>query len=184
MKSAVIYCGQHCKLTYNVLDTYFTNLSEMFFPLNHCKIWLNISKCPQCVEELRHHDNGAHARKKTRPETSASALHVRENSKPTFLYSSALNGPTPPLDKLMAMDSCLTKLHQFGTHDKLSDEACHFQHASATPSQTTVNDSVASFSSGTSGTGTKVRTGSVDPVGNRLVQGRSDRSPFYSYPDC
>jgi hypothetical protein len=43
----LIYCESHCKLIYDVLDAYFTNLSEMFFPLNHCKIWLNIPKCPQ-----------------------------------------------------------------------------------------------------------------------------------------
>ena len=45
----LIYCEPHCKLIYDVLDAYFTNLSEMFFLLNHHKIWLNIPKCPQCI---------------------------------------------------------------------------------------------------------------------------------------
>jgi hypothetical protein len=89
------------------------------------------------------------------------------NSKPSVLYSSALKGPTsatPALDKLTAMD---VKLHHFGTHDKFSGEARHFQHALATPSHPT-------FSSGTSGTRTTIGTGPVDPTdGNSLVQGRS-----------
>ena len=34
-------------LIYNVQDTYFTNLSEICFILNHRIICLNILKCPQ-----------------------------------------------------------------------------------------------------------------------------------------
>ena len=45
--SPLIYCKQYCKLAYNILDAFFLNLSEMFFLLNHYKIWLNIPKCPQ-----------------------------------------------------------------------------------------------------------------------------------------
>jgi hypothetical protein len=100
------------------------------------------------------------------------------NPEPTVLYSSALKGPTPALDdKLTAMDVSLAKMHQFGTHDKFYGEARRFQHASTTLSHPTVSDSVASLLSGTPGTGTKVGTGSVDPVnGSGLVQGRFDRS--------
>jgi hypothetical protein len=105
------------------------------------------------------------------------------NSRPTVLYSSTLKGPTPTtpaLDKLTMMDNPLAKQHQFGTHDKFSGEARRFQHTSATPSCPTVNDSAASLFSGTSGTGTNVGPGSVDPVdGSGLVKGRSDRSPLY-----
>jgi len=85
------------------------------------------------------------------------------NSKPNVLYSSAFKGSTPTtsaLDKLIAMDRRM--------HDKFSGEACRFQHASATPSHPVVSDSAASL---LSGTGTKVETGSVDPVdGIGLVQ--------------
>jgi hypothetical protein len=108
------------------------------------------------------------------------------NSKHTVLYSSALNGPTPTtpaLDKLIAMDDRLSKLHQFGAHDKFSGDAHRFQYASATPSHPTVGDSAASLLSGTSATGTKVGTGSVDNVDEGgLVQGRSDRSLVYLFP--
>ncbi|KAI0268440.1 hypothetical protein BGY98DRAFT_1190675 [Russula aff. rugulosa BPL654] len=90
------------------------------------------------------------------------------NSKPTVLYSSTLKGPTSTTP---AMDGHLANLHQFGTHDKFSSEADRFQHASATPSHPAVRDSAASFLSGTSGTDTRVGTGSVNPVdGNGLVQ--------------
>ena len=47
--SASIYCGQHCKWVYDVLNTHIPKSSGMFFLLNHCKIRLNIPKCPQCV---------------------------------------------------------------------------------------------------------------------------------------
>jgi hypothetical protein len=102
------------------------------------------------------------------------------NSKPTVLYSSTLKGPTSTTP---AMDGHLANLHQFGTHDKFSSEADRFQHASATPSHPAVRDSAASFLSGTSGTDTRVGTGSVNPVdGNGLVQGRFDRSHLYLAP--
>lgn len=108
------------------------------------------------------------------------------NPKPTALYSSAMKGrvsTTPALDNPTATDSPLAKLHQFGTHDKFFGEARRFQHASATPSHPTVSDSAALSLSGTSGTGTKVGTGAVDPVnGNGLVQGRSDRLHLYLTP--
>ena len=108
------------------------------------------------------------------------------NSKPTVLYSSALKGPTPTtpaFDKLTMMDGPLAKQHQFDTHDKFSGEARRFQHASATPSYTTVSDSAASLFSSTSGSGANVASGLVDPVdGSGLVQGRSDRSPLYLTP--
>lgn len=108
------------------------------------------------------------------------------NSKPTVLYSSALKGPmptTPALDKRTAMDGPLARQDQFGTHDKFSGDARRFQNASATPSHPTVSDSAASLLSGTSGTSTKVGTGSADPVdGSGLVQGRSDRSPLCPTP--
>jgi len=45
----LIYCGQHCKLIYDVFDAYFSNSSGMFFSLNYHKTWLNIPKCPQCL---------------------------------------------------------------------------------------------------------------------------------------
>lgn len=108
------------------------------------------------------------------------------DSKPNVLYSSAIKGPastTPALDKLTALDCHLANQYQFGTRDKSSREARRFQHALATPSHPTVSDSAASFSSGTSGTGTKVRAASVDPVdGNGLVQGKSDWSLPYLAP--
>ena len=107
------------------------------------------------------------------------------NSKPNVLYSSALKGPTsatPALDKMTAMDSRLATVHQFGTHDKFSDEARRHQPASATPSHPTFSDSAASF---LSGAGTKIGTGPVDSVdGNSLVQGRSDFATFHApHPD-
>ena len=40
----------HYKLVYDVLVACFQSLSEMFFPLNPYKIWLNIPKCPQCYQ--------------------------------------------------------------------------------------------------------------------------------------
>ena len=48
--SLLIYHGLHCRLVYDVLDAYFPNSSEILFPLNHCKIWLNIPECPQCEQ--------------------------------------------------------------------------------------------------------------------------------------
>jgi hypothetical protein len=75
------------------------------------------------------------------------------------------------------------KLNEFGTQDKFPGEAYRFQRALATPSHPTFSDSTASFLSGTSGAGTKIGTGHVDPVnGNSLVQGRSDSSPLYLTP--
>ena len=101
------------------------------------------------------------------------------NSKNNVLYSSALKGSTPTtpaLDKRTEMDDHLSKQHQFGTHDKFSGEARRFQRASATPSHSTASDSAALLS-GTSGTSTKVGTGSVDTIND--VTAAADQVAIY-----
>jgi hypothetical protein len=110
-----------------------------------------------------------------------------QNTEPTLLYSTALKGPAPAAptqDRLTATNDSFAQSHQFGTHDKFPGETYRFQHAKATPLYPAVNDSAAPLLSRTSGTGTTVGTGPVDPIDGRgLAQGEPDPSPHLIITD-
>ncbi|KAH9988844.1 hypothetical protein BJV77DRAFT_723618 [Russula vinacea] len=105
-----------------------------------------------------------------------------QNTEPTLLYSTALKGPAPAAltqDRLTATNDSFAQSHQFGTHDKFPGETYRFQHAKATPLYPAVNDSAAPLLSRTSGTGTTVGTGPVDPIDGRGLAQAADHLAFY-----
>lgn len=110
-----------------------TLLPSMSHPLPFHRMQLQMQKCKPSLNPTVHGTFSA------LPSKSSEAFFL------PVLYSSAPKGPMAALDKLMAMDGSLAKLHQFGMHDKFSGEMHCIKHTTPTQSRPTVRNSAASI---------------------------------------